>query len=603
MLGILFLHSFFVSNEYFDIVGEPKTYAFYFLAATLIIIFSIKRIFTADARDLEKLNLPDLLFLLFYTYIVIDIIHDKDIPFLNKQFIVITLCYCIYFIAKCEARNNLDPGKSTFQIFFGILAFIALIQCILGLLQLAGILKNLNDYFKIGGSYGNPSQYSNMLSAIMPAELAAILYLDRKKHKYIYFISLIALILSSIIIILLTERTSWLAAGFSLLVVIWYRYSLAGKSRNVFNNIFKKLALTIILLATVIFVAFSLYSYKKDSAFGRVFIWKISGEILKEQSLLGVGFEKFNAAHNIAKSEYFNSNPVKNIDEERNTDDARFAYNEYLQIAVEFGIIGIVLFGGAIVILLLARYPNSIKDVSEIKFVYIASFSCFIALLVEAFFSYPFRQWSTISLFFICGGILSAHIEKQVIQFNLSKLSRLFYLALIICAIGFIVLENNKRNSAKLWARAAFLSKNGHYKEAEHIYESVYNDLSYDPDFLFNYGYESYFMGDFNRSIEILKKVKPVLENSGVYIGLGNSLESLKQYGKAEEAYLHALSLIPYKIYPRYKLALLYKKTGQKNKAIELAKEILNFKPKIYHSNIDVIKIEMSKLLNEYDEK
>ena len=57
---------------------------------------------------------------------------------------------------------------------------------------------------------------------------------------------------------------------------------------------------------------------------------------------------------------------------------------------------------------------------------------------------------------------------------------------------------------------------------------------------------------------------------------IGDGYKVLKRYSEAEEAYLHASVMVPHKIYPQYLLAHLYGETGQKEKALRVAEDVLN---------------------------
>ena len=66
---------------------------------------------------------------------------------------------------------------------------------------------------------------------------------------------------------------------------------------------------------------------------------------------------------------------------------------------------------------------------------------------------------------------------------------------------------------------------------------------------------------------------------------------------KAEKAYLHAWQMIPSRFYPKYLLAKLYDETGQKDKAVKVAQELLNKNVKIDSRAIEKIKQEMRTIV------
>jgi tetratricopeptide (TPR) repeat protein len=81
---------------------------------------------------------------------------------------------------------------------------------------------------------------------------------------------------------------------------------------------------------------------------------------------------------------------------------------------------------------------------------------------------------------------------------------------------------------------------------------------------------------------------------------LGDSYKALGETEKAEEAYLFASDIIPSRFYPQYLLAKLYNETGQKEKAIKTAKELLNKEIKIESTAIKEIHEEMEEIVIKY---
>lgn len=83
-------------------------------------------------------------------------------------------------------------------------------------------------------------------------------------------------------------------------------------------------------------------------------------------------------------------------------------------------------------------------------------------------------------------------------------------------------------------------------------------------------------------------KAKVHLNKAGKYAGnymfyanLGDVYKELKQYPKAEAAYLHSAYMVPHKLYPHYLLAKLDMQSGDTIKAIVKAKEVLAMDAKV----------------------
>ena len=83
--------------------------------------------------------------------------------------------------------------------------------------------------------------------------------------------------------------------------------------------------------------AFILYSQKKDYANGRLLIWNVSVEMIKDKPLFGLGHDTFQAKYMNYQAEYFRNNP--NSRYKLLADNVKHPFNEFIKVAVEFGIV------------------------------------------------------------------------------------------------------------------------------------------------------------------------------------------------------------------------------------------------------------------------
>jgi O-antigen ligase len=80
---------------------------------------------------------------------------------------------------------------------------------------------------------------------------------------------------------------------------------------------------------------------KQASADGRLFIWRVSMDMVKEFPLYGKGADGFTANYMPAQAAYFEAHP--NSDYIRQATDNVHAFNEYLRIVCEYGFVGLLL--------------------------------------------------------------------------------------------------------------------------------------------------------------------------------------------------------------------------------------------------------------------
>ena len=116
-------------------------------------------------------------------------------------------------------------------------------------------------------------------------------------------------------------------------------------------------------------------------------------------------------------------------------------------------------------------------------------------------------------------------------------------------------------------------------------------------DFLLSYGKALSMADEHKKAITILEYAKNYYPNTILYTALGDSYKELGKIDKAETSYLQAWYMIPSRFYPKYLLAKLYYDTGQNDKAMEVAGELLKKEVKIQSTAIMEIKEEMKNII------
>ncbi len=176
-------------------------------------------------------------------------------------------------------------------------------------------------------------------SSILAIQLAVLFVLLLKtllinKSILLRSILTICLFTLSIIIIILQSRTAELALMSGVLYVSYpYLRNWYSKNKIIFVSTF------LLISATLLFGFF----IKVESSAGRLFTWKNSFVLLKNNWLKGVGLGKFNPNYNHLQAEYFSKNSITDAVALR-ADDGYYAFNEWLHIWIETGIAGFLFF-------------------------------------------------------------------------------------------------------------------------------------------------------------------------------------------------------------------------------------------------------------------
>lgn len=276
--------------------------------------FSILVLFSLN-KTVIHLSLVDILILSFViTGVVITYYNNQEVSTKLILFILLFVSY-LYF----RFYSYLHKSSGYFLTISFIL--IAMIEAVWGLRQLYGFSHSNHSLFSTTGSFFNPGPFAGYIALALPMYLYYILNDWRISNRefnrrlfpfYIRLgVSVIAFITVMLILPATMSRASWLSAiaGCSFIGIYW-----GGEKYNVFDGIktyikhnkLKIFTIGITVILLIIFVCSTLYNLKKDSADGRLLIWKTSLKIISEHPM-GVGLGNFSGSYGEQQAEYFES--------------------------------------------------------------------------------------------------------------------------------------------------------------------------------------------------------------------------------------------------------------------------------------------------------
>ncbi|QTD38554.1 O-antigen ligase family protein [Polaribacter batillariae] len=581
-----------------------------FAYSCLVILVSFIAMFLFSKGKRIQISKLDIIFLLLFGCITINrYFIQPDYGFSIRYMELLGLGF-LYIIMR-------NISYKTYVWLLLAIVISGIIQAIYGNLQLLNYYPSNHSRFQLTGSFFNPGPYSGFLVAVWPIALSMYLFKEKfveqvqaqmTNHakfvntivKYAFeYIPLLGVISIILVIPATHSRGAWLAVIVSSLLLLEFRY-------RFIKNTFYKATLTkkivVIVFATSLFTTglLGVYHFKKESADGRLFIWKVSSEIIKDYPFTGVGFDKFKAYYMNYQANYF----VKHGEtaEALVADNTYYAFNDWLQFVVENGLMGFLLL--AIGIYMLFRIKAGDKNY---YFFFIVK-ATFLAIGTFALFSYPV-QILPIKLIMVVAFALLATIDKQKYTvFNTHK-STIPYivwgLKTIVLALGWVGLSfgighvQTLDSGFKTWKNALNMYQYGAYEDAIEDFTSVYSIFNKEGEFLMNYGKTLSLAKQHKEAVQILEAAKHHLNTTIIETALGDAYKGIKQYKKAEIAYQHAANMIPVRFYPLYLQAKLYEESEQKNKAIAMAKTILKKEVKIPSTAIKEIKAEMKKITTE----
>jgi O-antigen polymerase len=644
ILVALFLSPFIVSNNINNGAIVAKELWLMGIFAIVFLYWGIK-LMSSKMSGYFRINWPDIILLIYYLYCILSSYFAPHIPVVfNHKLQLLSGGIVVYFFTKLvfnvfDTKNidltipndqNLILNQKYFFSFYHIFLVAFLLGgtfvSIHGLLQLYGILPDNSSVFKITGNFYNPAPYAMYLSLVFPIALGCLLdtsFKDKENFQinkrsllgtFIYYLAFSTIISIILILPATAIRAAWIAAlvGCAFAFFFWIKYrkiTLPGWINRMSKSGYQKMAIYLVVIILIGSSSLYLLKLKEGSSIGKAFIWEVTLGKIAEKPLFGHGLGRFAADYNNWQAAYFLTN-LEEMDLPRGqyAGNTSFCFNEYLEIASETGIFGLILFTSFILVLsslLIKQMRNKDHLLSDINLspihysFHIRIFPSLIAFLILLAISYPLFNAPLVITFFMLTGISSAIIgDKFVIK--TPSLIKFIFIILLFGGSAIVASQLNQQlKFHKNWNHANILYEMGDYERANYIYGTQYEDSKYDGIFLQQYGKSLQMAGQNEKAVDILKQATCFKSDYILFCAMGDAYKDLKEYAKSEEAYNYASFLEPNKLYPHYLLAKLYEISGQIEKAIKKANKIIAMDAKTESMAVKEIKSEMKKLITK----
>ena len=582
--------------ELWDPAQSGKLIFFSYVSVILGVLMVIRVV--APGPMALRLNAIDvLLFFLLFFMVVNRYLIAGEYNY-SEKFYALPGLVLVYIVLR-SASGNFFP-----VLFFSMMAGGA-IQAIYGLLQLYGYFP-AHSAFRISGNFFNPGPYAGYLISVLPAILGLYLFRSALSFSPVYRLILLPLSLAVLLVfpvMLLAlsatlSRAAWLAAIASTIFLLSVKYDLPARLRGLLNTKRKKRLCFVMAISLISAGLVFLYHFKRDSANGRLQIWKVTCRMIADHPLTGVGPDRFKAFYMNYQEAYFRRSGT--INEGLHADNIYYAFNDPLQFVAENGLVGLCLLAAIIVVIVKMG-----KDRSPF---YTICRAGLLSVTIFSVFSYPAIILPVSLNFIIYLSVLSsgsADLRTYTIPYRRGSLSMgLLRIGILATAILVAILVSGKIEDLYKgymdWQTATSLYQMDFGKEALGFYERAYPVFQKEGDFLMQYGKALSVEKADREALEKLHAATHHLNTTIIQTAMGDSYRSLKYYDSAETAYLSASFMIPGRLYPKYLLAKLYDETGQKKKAVSTAMEILRHIPGTSSEAADDMKQEMQEMLNQY---
>jgi len=506
------------------------------------------------SKEKIHLTVADLLLILFAVYYGFHSCNEAKYP-CDTQCLKFAEIVLLYFVL----RLLFSSGKVSQRAMVMLLLLCGSIEAIWGIVQLAGGGNRAQSYL-ISGNFLNPGPYSAYLSICAVTGLSVLANIKKKKIVFLVVILMLAVI-----------PTTWSRAAIVsvCLPLLWIFKEKYYKYRFVVWGI-------------IVMFAFAFYYLKKGSADGRLVTWTATLLSWKHYPLFGVGTGGF--AHSCSEgiAEMYKNQIIPFLLDSAGV--AENSFNIFLKILVEQGVVGLILFVALLVVFLkgLFLYSRTL-------------FYGILVLLIFSLFSYPLELLP----YRIIAVIIVAWSESgrgKTLYISGTIVFPILISIMTIITGFFLRTETYNRfvadNEAKLLS----------CQKGEDLIDDYYDLLSLEednPQFLYDFAVALSENGRYNESNEILVNGSKVSADPMYYVMIGNNYFSMNQPDEAEKAYRKAFEVLPNRIYPLYQLMQLYSNTDQNGKAAVIAKEIVDFMPKVVSPATTEIKTKAKLLLSK----
>jgi hypothetical protein len=259
-----------------------------------------------------------------------------------------TVYLCVTLLSVISLSYCLRAGLLTQERIYSGLLVIGLIHVFCVFAQRMGFMEPESSLYPVTGACDNPNVTAMYLAGCVPLVVHRLRCSDRR-GAYVVF-----LFLALFAIVLLRCRTAYI--GLAVEAAVFFLFSSKDSRIKGFHlqretncnpkihSSLGKVFLAVVALLVVSVGAVRMYQMKRDSADGRLLVWKVSASMIAEHPM-GCGYGLFPKHYNLRQAEYFREEYGTET-ERRNASFVYMAYNDFLEHGVEGGVIGMLFLAG-----------------------------------------------------------------------------------------------------------------------------------------------------------------------------------------------------------------------------------------------------------------
>lgn len=591
ILLVILLPLFYFPNL-INLYRLPKEALLAFLTAVLSWLWVLNAMRQGDHKPSNfPLFIPFLLYLLFSGLSLLNAVNLYEGV---RHLLNLSVGIALFWITA----NHADRESAPFLLRW--VAITGAIVSSVGIFQMwGGEVPTLEQIARPSATFGNKNMAAQYVLFVIPVAYYLLLTCPDRTREWLYGV-VAALI--TIYLIYTGTRAAWGAAAMAFLLM-WFclrakgftPQQLLSLSRRKWNFLLGILVFSVAVntipryfiadfgaTSSLARLKSMLETEKDASAQFRFATWANSIAIFRDHPLLGAGMGNFRLIYPL-----YNQRAVK--DPSFNVEvKAAEAHNDYVQSLAETGLLGT----GALVVILLLLAKRVWKSKKEdLDPALIAVAVALSAILLEAFWDFPFKLPVPSSFFWIYAGVLWVLTKDNSRQQLSRKISLPIIFFLSLCATVAAIWTFTHLRAEFFYSRPSVteypdLSMEEKYDLAEKDLTRAIEIYPYDYYYFHWLAYVKSRLGKRNEALHANLQAFSLnpyhintLNNLGVtYTAVGN-------LSKAIQAYQVAIRIWPEYVIARNNLGLVYERLGDKEKAIEEFQQALRIDPNNKHAS------------------
>jgi O-antigen ligase len=448
---------------------------------------------------------------------------------------------------------------------------IAALESLIVLLQFIKLFPVPSSYFLCTGTWINPNVIAMFLGVSIFSSLTII---KNEQSKVAKKIAETLLILICVAIALLKCRTAYIIVFIQL--IPFYFSTIKNQITSVYK--FNQNGIFILSLGFILFLAtVNVFKQKTESTNNRISIWQNTIKLGLQKPLFGFGSSSFEKEYNIFST-------TQNL---KINDHINMAYNDFLEIFVELGIIGLILWLSFLTFILF-KYLKA-ED-------YSTNFWLVFAVVCLQLTNFGFQALPAFVLVLFYFATIQS--EKQIIQNGEISLAgntifKGLFMIVFLFLSAYLFVNNNKVS----WA---FYVKSLKEKNLNLVdYVSLKKTLNNYPSYNKLLGQKYYFIGNYNQSKIAFTKALAYSSEPDLFIKRAYIYEKLNLIDSAINDYRVVIKMQPHKLSHKFVLLQLFQSTKDSINGSIIANEILNIPIKIKTKKAFFIKEYAKKYLKK----